>query len=510
MKKILLFALLLMVAGMQTMWGQGFRVYKSDGTVAQFSLRTDSIVFYDGIGTDEDFGPFTPVNQMIVGTWYAPDGTSFTLNEDGTTNFPNAATYKFRPYLGTLMFYDVLDKPVKTIVLNEVEKKYLLAVNYITGTYTYYTNSGSLVTNMTMNKSSLTMNSGTTAQLSVTITPAGAFNPHVTWSSSDESIATVDQNGLVTALVGGSVTITATATDGSGLSATCVITITQMVTSIILSQSYVALELDAFVRLTATILPANAANKNVVWSSSNGDVAAIRNGRVDAYDYGEAIITCAAADGSGVIATCKVTVYNSEYVDLGLPSGTLWAACNIGAYSSEGYGDYFRWGETTKYDGNGGGATYKWRGDSDIDFIKYNTLENRGIVDNMVELEPNDDAAYVNWGNQWRMPSVSQMGELINTAYTTIEWTTFNNIQGYKITSKTNGKYLFLPASGCLYGSAGVAGIGSVVYYVGRYISSNEPAAAITLMPNDESLQLTYLYATRLWGCSIRPVRNSE
>jgi len=61
-------ALLFLVAGMQTAWGQGFRVYKSDGTVVQFSLRTDSIVFYDGIGSDEDFGPFTPVNQPIVGT----------------------------------------------------------------------------------------------------------------------------------------------------------------------------------------------------------------------------------------------------------------------------------------------------------------------------------------------------------------------------------------------------------------------------------------------------------
>ena len=74
--KNILATLLLLVAGLQTAWGQGFRVYKSDGTVAQFSLRTDSIVFYDGIGTDEDFGPFTPVNQCIAKKWYMSKSVS--------------------------------------------------------------------------------------------------------------------------------------------------------------------------------------------------------------------------------------------------------------------------------------------------------------------------------------------------------------------------------------------------------------------------------------------------
>ena len=96
-------ALLLLVAGLQTAWGQGFRVYKSDGTVAQFSLRTDSIVFYDGIGTDEDFGPFTPVNQCIVGTWYKSRNETVTFREDGTTDYISGATYKFLPYQGTIV-----------------------------------------------------------------------------------------------------------------------------------------------------------------------------------------------------------------------------------------------------------------------------------------------------------------------------------------------------------------------------------------------------------------------
>ena len=77
--------LLLMVAGMQMATAQGFRVYKSDGTVAQYSLRTDSIVFYDNLGSDEDFGPFTPVNALVAGKWYRSKSEWSTLNEDGTT-----------------------------------------------------------------------------------------------------------------------------------------------------------------------------------------------------------------------------------------------------------------------------------------------------------------------------------------------------------------------------------------------------------------------------------------
>ena len=77
--------------------------------------------------------PYLVDNSLVVGTWYAPDGTSFTLNEDGTTNFPNAATFKFRPYQGTLMLFNASGRPLKTLVLNEVETSYLLAIDYATG-----------------------------------------------------------------------------------------------------------------------------------------------------------------------------------------------------------------------------------------------------------------------------------------------------------------------------------------------------------------------------------------
>lgn len=250
--------------------------------------------------------PYMVDNTTVVGTWYAPDGTSITFNEDGTTDYGTGFTYKFRPYQGTLMIFNTAGAPVKTFVLNEVESSYLLAVNYATGTYTYYTNSGSLSTGITLDQTSLEMNSGTTAQLTATLSPEGAFG-NVTWSSSDESVATVDAYGVVTAVAGGTCTITATA-GGSLKTATCSVTVKQLVQSITLSQTKVVLELDGYVRLTATVLPENAANKNVVWSSSNEDVASVRNGRVDAYGYGTAVITCTAQDGSGVSASIQVVV----------------------------------------------------------------------------------------------------------------------------------------------------------------------------------------------------------
>ena len=123
-----------------------------------------------------------------------------------------------------------------------------------------------------------------------------------------------------------------------------------------------------------------------------------------------------------------------EYVDLGLPSGTLWATCNIGADSPEKFGDYFAWGETapkTYYSGD----NYTGSGYDDSEGSPR-------------ELLPEDDAATVNWGSEWQTPSAKQIDELINEKYTTTEWTTLNGVDGRKITSKSNGNSIFLPAAG--------------------------------------------------------------
>ncbi len=468
--------------------------------------------------------PFAVDNSYVVGTWYASDGTHFTLGDDGTTDYPGGATYKFYTGQNRLLILNSSERAVQVIPIVEANTSYLLAVDYVTGALTYYTKSTSLVTTLAMSETSLAMNSGTTAQLSVTVTPSDAFNPSVTWTSSDESVVTVDQNGLVTAVAGGTATITATTTDGGYKTAQCTVTVTQMVTSIVLSQTAIVLELDEFVRLTATVLPENAANKSVVWSSSNSDIAPVRNGRVDAYDYGTSVITCEAADGSGVVVTCMVMIVEDKsnmgaqdghfYVDLGLPSGTLWATCNIGAENPEDYGDYFAWGETTGY--NDGKTTfswdtYNWCNGSYNTMTKYcnnSSYGYNGYTDDLTELDLEDDAAYVNWDPNWRMPSYDQLYELINSSYTTTEWTTQNGVYGRKITSISNGNSIFLPAAGYRYGSSLHDG-GSYGYYWSRTLYTSSPYNARYLDFYSSRINTDSGYR-RYYGHSVRPVRLSN
>lgn len=129
---------------------------------------------------------------------------------------------------------------------------------------------------------------------------------------------------------------------------------------------------------------------------------------------------------------------NHEYVDLGLPSGLKWAVCNVGANKPEAYGNYYAWGETaTKSD-------YSWEkyfdtSDKGVTFTKY-TTETKTVLD------PEDDAAHVNWGGTWRMPTDEEWQELIDNC--TWRWTIYNGKFGYRVTSKTNGYSIFLIATG--------------------------------------------------------------
>jgi hypothetical protein len=140
-----------------------------------------------------------------------------------------------------------------------------------------------------------------------------------------------------------------------------------------------------------------------------------------------------------------------DYVNLGLPSGTLWATCNVGADTPEDYGDYFAWGETQPKD------WYDW---STYQYCKgsYNMLTKycnnshygyNGFTDNLTILQPSDDAATVNWGSDWRMPTKEEWQELYQN--TTHIWTTQNGVNGWSFTA-SNGNSLFLPASGNRWG----------------------------------------------------------
>ena len=303
--------------------------------------------------------PYKVDNSFVVGKWVAPDNSSFALNEDGTTTFPDAATYKFRPVQGVLTFYDANNNPIKAIVLNEVTSDYLMAVDYASNIFTKYTRQGEY--------------------------------------------------------------------------------------------------------------------------PENPD--------------------------------------SHEYVDLGLPSGTLWATCNIGANSPEEYGDYFAWGETEGYnDGktNFDWSTYKWCEGSDNTMTKYCTDSSygyNGFTDDKTELDLEDDAAYVNWGPDWRMPSDEQFLELINISYTTTEWTTQNGVNGCKITSKTNGNSIFLPAVGYRSDSSlHYAGSGGGYWSRALYSDSPNDAGCLSLLSSDiiGYDDDGYRYGYRCGGLSVRPVRSQE
>ena len=203
----------------------------------------------------------------------------------------------------------------------------------------------------------------------------------------------------------------------------------------------------------------------------------------------------AYADKGTVKPTANMTLYaqwaiattgmenGHEWVDLGLPSGTKWATCNVGADSPEDYGDFFAWGETTPK------SSY--------------SNSNYNYSSNPTTLPLDKDAASVNWGGSWRVPTNEEQCELINKSYTTCTWTTQNGVKGYKVTSKINGNSIFLPAAGVRY-SSNVDGAGSNGYYWSSSLRTGDSARAYHLDFYGPNIFSSYW--NRYGGLSVRPV----
>ena len=186
------------------------------------------------------------------------------------------------------------------------------------------------VTSVTLNRSTATLKATETVQLSGSVLPANASNKDLVWTTSDEHIATVSESGLVTAVAVGEVTITATSQSTPDISATCRVSVVPTpVASITLSQTSVSLKATETVRLTATVAPETATVKDVTWTSDNPKVATVdENGVITAVAVGEAVITATATDGSGVKATCSVSVIATpaEGVTIETPDKTTFKA----------------------------------------------------------------------------------------------------------------------------------------------------------------------------------------
>ena len=166
------------------------------------------------------------------------------------------------------------------------------------------------VTEVTLDKTELTLTEGETETLTATVRPDNADNRKVTWSSDKTEVATVDGNGKVTAVKAGEAVVTVTTEDG-GRTATCKVTVrakTVNVTEVTLDRTELTLTEGETETLTATVKPDNADNRKVTWSSDKTEVATVGgDGRVTAVKAGEAVVTVTTEDG-GKTATCKVTV----------------------------------------------------------------------------------------------------------------------------------------------------------------------------------------------------------
>ena len=201
------------------------------------------------------------------------------------------------------------------------------------------------------------------------------------------------------------------------------------------------------------------------------------------------------ADIENVIITDQK---NYEYVDLGL--SVKWATCNIGAERPEDFGGYYCWGETeTKSYYNS--SNYKYSDDHLIILKKYNFVNLFGNVDNKYTLDPEDDAAHVQWGGNWRLPSEAEFYELI--ANCTLTWTTLNDVKGCLVTSNKEGytdRSIFLPAAGARFTTNHY----DCCAYRCNTLSSESPHHTIMLYYDNDGVETPII--SRNQGLSIRPV----
>ena len=195
-----------------------------------------------------------------------------------------------------------------------------------------------------------------------------------------------------------------------------------------------------------------------------------------------------------------------EFVDLGL--SVKWATCNVGAENPEDYGNYYAWGETEAIANYNSWSGYKWGNGSQKALTKYCTLSTYGKKDGLGTLELEDDAARVNCGGTWRMPTSTECKELLKKDNCDWKWTTVNDVYGYLVTSKITGytdKSIFLPAAGYSDGyvykpvKAGQSG-----FYWSSSLHLAEPIFAYDL--NFGKDYASFSSEKRYLGFSVRPV----
>ena len=358
------------------------------------------------------------------------------------------------------------------------------------------------VTDISLNKTTLSLVNGTSETLTATVLPENATDKAVTWTSSNTSVAMVS-NGTVTAKSVGTAKITATA---GGKSATCSVTVTPVkVSSITLNKTSVSIKVESSTTLSPTVLPTDAADRTVTWSSSNTSVATVNsNGEVTGIKAGTAKITATAHDGSGVSATCSVTVVGISSIAIYSESlGSAVSSIDLYPYETHDLSILCRYSNGTS-DVVSGSAGY-WqivsenvatctfglitavkRGHSTTVTVGYQS-HSASCTINVLDPAPSeaiDLGLSVKWGNrnlgatsitadggyytlsdvlnynnssgldvsvklsdgEYRTPTKTEMQELIDGCNVT--QTTIDGVTGALFTSKTNGNSVFFPNTG--------------------------------------------------------------
>ena len=373
---------------------------------------------------------------------------------------------------------------------------------------------GVAVESIRLDKTSVALECGETVQLEATVLPANATNKKLNWSSSNTAVATVDANGKVTAVSTGTAVITATAVSGNK-TATCMVNINfYSVESISLNKRYIFMKPGEEYQLTVTILPENATNKNVTWKSSNTAAATVdQTGKVTLVSGGTSVITVTSEDG---LKFANCTVNDPLLVDMGL--SVLWATCNVGASNPWEYGGYYQWGGTkdvtdTNINLNWANCPYHTGSSYTTGWTKYvsssysSYWSGTGDPDGKSVLDPGDDAATVNLGSDWRMPTGAEWQELLDNC--TWEWTDKYNgkgVAGYVVTSNKDGyadRSIFLPAAG-FRGNTDLHHAGRYGYYWSSSLCTGYAydACYLYLYSGGRTTNFDYRYH----GQSVRPV----
>jgi uncharacterized protein (TIGR02145 family) len=232
---------------------------------------------------------------------------------------------------------------------------------------------------------------------------------------------------------------------------------------------------------TAQALTANAFTKENNWFT--GWNTAI-DGQGTAYTDSQEIT---ATESITLYAQWKLSTGETNghiWVDLGLPSGMLWATCNVGSTTPEGYGNYYAWGETTTKE-TYNSSTYTYSG-------------------NPTTLPSSADAATANWGTGWRMPTKEEFEELNSNC--TVTWTTQNGVNGRLFTG-LNGNSIFLPAAG-RRGESGLGFAGSLGNYWSSSLYTDGPRYPWNLFFDSDYCRMEY--SNHYIGFSVRPVCVSQ